>query len=68
MADGRRQGYYNLFKLTRRAAVLRENIDFYNNRRYQKERQRLQKDIQDASAVFNKAWLEQRIAELRPSA
>jgi hypothetical protein len=68
MADGRRQGYYNLFKLTRRAAVLRENIDFYNNRRYQKEWQRLQKDIQDASAVFNKAWLEQRIAELRPSA
>ena len=66
MADGRRQGYYNLFKLTRRAAVLRENTGYYNHRRYHKEWQRLQKDTQEAAAVFNKAWLQQKIAELEP--
>ncbi|MEQ8705902.1 MAG: hypothetical protein RIC19_18380 [Phaeodactylibacter sp.] len=64
MADGRRQGYYNLFKLTRRAAVLRENKGYYNHRRYQREWQRLQKDTHETEAVFNKAWLSERVAEL----
>lgn len=65
MADGRRQGYYNLFKLARRAAMLRENEGYYNHRRYQRDWQRLQKDTNEAEAVFNKAWLQQKIAELQ---
>ena len=65
MADGQRQGYYNLFKLTRRAAILQENKDYYNYRRYQREWQRLQDDSNSAEAIFNKSWLQQKIAELR---
>lgn len=65
MADGRRQGYYNLFKLTRRAALLRENQGYYSKHRYQREWQRLAEDTATAEAVFNKAWLRQKIKELR---
>ncbi len=65
MADGRRQGYYNLFKLTRRAALLRENQGYYPQHRYEREWQRLAADTKAAEAVFNKAWLQQKIEELR---
>lgn len=66
MADGRRQGYYNLFKLTRRAGLLRENRNIYSNSRYQREWKRLQRDIKEAPAVFNKDWLQRKIKELQP--
>lgn len=64
MADDRRQGYHNLFKLTRRAATLRYNRGYYADDRYQRDLQRLQKDIAQAEAIFNKSWLEKKLAEL----
>ncbi|NBC07468.1 MAG: hypothetical protein GVY26_09775 [Bacteroidetes bacterium] len=64
MADDRRLGYHNLFKLTRRAATLRYNQGYYAEARYTKELQRLQRDIGQAKAIFNKGWLLERVEEL----
>jgi hypothetical protein len=65
MADDRRLGYHNLFKLARRAATLRYNKGYYSKVRYQKDLERLQQDIGEAKAVFNKGWLVERVEELR---
>jgi len=64
MADDRRLGYHNLFKLTRRAALLRCNQGYYSSNKYQKELQRLKSDMEAAKAVFNKGWLAEKVREL----
>ena len=64
MADLRRQGYYNLFTLTRRAAQLRSNLDYFSTDRSRKELQKLQESITRAGAIFNKGWLLEKVEEL----
>ncbi|MCB0554205.1 MAG: hypothetical protein KDD02_11690, partial [Phaeodactylibacter sp.] len=64
MADLRRQGYYNLFMLTRRAAQLRSNLDYFSTDRSRKELQKLQESITRAGAIFNKGWLLEKVEEL----
>ena len=64
MADVRREGYYNLFKLTRRAANLRANMGYYTKDKCQKELLKLQRGIESAGAVFNKSWLLEKVENL----
>ncbi|MCB0572280.1 MAG: hypothetical protein KDC66_21080 [Phaeodactylibacter sp.] len=64
MADVRRQGYYNLFMLTRRAASLRFNLGYYSTERSRREMARLQNAIGKADAIFNKGWLQEKVASL----
>ena len=64
MADVRREGYHNLFKLTRRAANLRANIGYYTKEKSKKELLRLQHGIEKAGAIFNKTWLMEKIEHL----
>ena len=61
MADVRREGYYNLFKFTRRAANLRANIAYYSKDKRRKELLKLQRGIDKAGAVFNKSWLLEKV-------
>ncbi|MCB0615825.1 MAG: hypothetical protein KDC75_21055, partial [Phaeodactylibacter sp.] len=60
-ADVRREGYYNLFKFTRRAANLRANIAYYSKDKRRKELLKLQRGIDKAGAVFNKSWLLEKV-------
>lgn len=64
MADVRRQGYYNLFMLTRRAATLRYNLGYYSPDRSRRELQKLQAGIRKAAAIFNKGWLLEKVGAL----
>lgn len=64
MADGRRQGYYNLFKLTRRAAQIREQRNYARPQALRRQLDQLQTAVQRSNAIFNKAWLEEKIGEL----
>lgn len=64
LADSRRTGYYNLFRLTRRAAHLKANLQYWNTTKCQREWSRLQEDIEDGKTIFNKAWLVQQLHKL----
>ena len=64
MADSRRTGYYNLFKFTQRAARIRAHIGFSNTQKLEKDLQKLKMDMQNAEAIFNKSWLEEKMGDL----
>ena len=64
MADVRREGYHNLFKLTRRAATLRANLGYYTKEKSRKELIKLQRSIDRAGAIFNKSWLLEKVENL----
>ena len=64
MADSRRTAYYNLFKFTQRAARIRALKGYHSSEKLKRELEKLTKDIQEAEAIFNKSWLEEKIGEL----
>ncbi|MCG8329387.1 MAG: hypothetical protein MI974_16955 [Chitinophagales bacterium] len=64
MADVRRQGYHNLFKLTRRAAFIRLNLTYSKPDKSQKELRKLKEDIAESDAIFNKSWLEEKVMKI----
>ena len=64
MSDSRRVGYANLFRLTRRTAQVKANVGFVSMEKTQKELKKLEKDIKESKAIFNKSWLEEKIKEL----
>lgn len=64
MANSKREGYYNLFKLTRKAAQIRSDLDYEAKEKLLRSLQRLQEEIRQADAIFNQGWLEERVAEL----
>lgn len=64
MADFRKQGYYNLFRYTRRAAQIKANQPFRPAADTQRALAKLKHDIAAADAIFNKAWLAEKVEEL----
>jgi len=64
MADQRRMGYYNLFKLTRKAAQIRMDQGYLPREKIRKELDRLTQEIVNSGAIFNKDWLKERVAAL----
>jgi len=64
MSDGMRKGYYNLFKLTKRCALIRTNRSFYSAERYLKEVKQLERAFQNTPAIFNRSWLEGKLQDL----
>lgn len=64
MADIRRQGYYNLFKLTRRAAYLRHRLGYLSSERALLELDKIKKSMTKGGTIFNRSWLEEKIQDL----
>lgn len=64
LAQSRRQGYYNLFKLTHKAAHLRQQLDYITDERARQELKRLKKALERDTAVFNRSWLLDKVDEL----
>lgn len=64
MADGKRQGYYNLFKLTRKAAQIRNDLDYESKEKLEQALRRLQLEIGRSDAIFNQGWLEEKVEAL----
>lgn len=65
MSDGMRRGYNNLFKLTKRFALIRSNRGFYSKERYQKELKQAEKALANTNGVFNRSWLEGKMKLLK---
>ncbi len=64
LADFRRSGYANLFQLTRRAAHLKQEMEYQEAPKLQRKLKKLKQELQSAEAVFNKGWLEKKVMEL----
>lgn len=62
MADSRRSGYYHLFRLTRRLSRLRDQSGYLPDEQFQLNLQKIKSDMEQAPSVFNRLWLEQKIA------
>lgn len=64
LADSRRNGYYHLFRLTRRIARLRAQIAYSRADQVRQSLAKIKEDIQQTQAIFNRAWLEKKIKML----
>lgn len=64
LADSRRNGYYHLFRLTRRIARLRAQIAYTPAERTVQSLTKIKKDVQQTEAIFNRAWLEKKMEDL----
>ncbi|MBK7870182.1 MAG: hypothetical protein IPJ74_05575 [Saprospiraceae bacterium] len=64
LADSNREGHHNLFKFTRRTAQIRAKLGYETDEKLHKQLVKLQEDIIKAGAIFNKAWLLEKVNEL----
>ncbi len=64
MADTRKDAYHNLFKFTKRVALLRSEIPFTEKRKLRQTLSKLEKDIENSAFIFNQLWLESKVGEL----
>lgn len=64
LAGVQRDGHANLFRFTKRAAQIRTRLGYTNNEKLQKQLEKLQQDIANAKALFNRDWLMEKIEEL----
>lgn len=64
LADTRRIGYYNMFKIARKAAYLRSRLDYLKREKAQAELQKIRTEMEQTQEVFNRAWLEEKLDEL----
>ncbi len=64
MANSQRDGHYNLFKFTRRAAQIRSRLGYEKGEKLFSQLKKLQEDIAAAGAIMNKGWLLEKMQEL----
>lgn len=67
MTDARRDGYYHLFRLTRRAAHIRSRLGYDKKEKTEKDLQRLRRELKSSGAIFNQSWLEAKMDEIAKS-
>lgn len=64
MTDARREGYYHLFRLTRRAAHIRSRLGYEKKEKTKKDLKRLKQEVEASGAIFNQPWLEAKVEEI----
>lgn len=64
MSENFRKGYYNLFRLTRKAAYLRSRLDYLSADKAQQELERLKDSLAKTNDVFSRAWLDTKLKGL----
>ncbi|NRB61745.1 MAG: hypothetical protein HRU40_01720 [Saprospiraceae bacterium] len=65
MSDTRRLGYYNLFRLTRKTALLRTRFPYLKKEKANRELDKIMEEIGSTDEVFNRSWLVKKINDLR---
>lgn len=63
----RKQGFYNLLKYTKRAAQIKNKLEYINRNKLLKQLENLKKAIAHADTIFNHTWLNTKIKELEKS-
>ncbi len=61
LAEGRRLGYANLFRLTRKAAQLRSRLSYEPTQRIREELLRLKIELEQVDSLVNRSWLEAKL-------
>ncbi|MBK7223450.1 MAG: hypothetical protein IPH94_19750 [Saprospiraceae bacterium] len=64
LADVRRVGYYNMFKIARKAAQLKSRLDYLKPDKAKAELEKIKKDMRQTADIYNRSWLEEKVAEL----
>lgn len=64
LADARKSGYANLFRLTKRATKVRAKKGFIDKISFQKEIDKLKRDYENAGNIFYKRWLGKKIDQI----
>lgn len=64
LSEIKRKGNEQTIKLVRKAFQLKLEAPFQNRIKTQKEVQNLQEEIKDATILFNKEWLGQKVREI----
>lgn len=64
MADTRKDAYHNLFRFTKRVALLRSEIPYTSQEKIQNTLKKLKVDIGKTAIIFNQSWLESKVADL----
>lgn len=65
LSDFQKKGYFNLLKFTRRAFRLKMNKGIIKPSKWKHSFALLERDLQAADTLFNRSWLEKRVAALR---
>jgi hypothetical protein len=66
LSDFQKKGYFNLLKFTRRAFKLKLSKGYTASSKWQRDFAKLTQEMTEAETVFNKTWLEDKMAELNP--
>ena len=64
MSENFRKGYYNLFRLTRKAAYLRSRLDYLSADKARLELDRIRESLVKTTDVFSRAWLDEQLNAL----
>ncbi len=64
ISDFRRKGFSNLIKFARRAFQLKIDAEYMKKEKFEKELQKLQRDIAASDTIFNLSWLKGKVEEL----
>lgn len=64
MSENFRKGYNNLFRLTRKAAHLRSQLDYLSTDKARQELLRIKENLSKTGDVFSRAWLESKLDSL----
>jgi len=67
LTDFQRKGYFNLLKFARKAFKLKLSKDYVAPAKWQRDFEKLTVEMAGAETVFNKTWLEDKMAELNPA-
>ncbi len=64
LTDFQKKGYLNLLKYTRRTFRLKVGKGILSRSRWQADLEKLRSEVTEAEAIFNKAWLEEKLTNL----
>ncbi|WP_143473684.1 hypothetical protein [Flavilitoribacter nigricans] len=64
MSDARREGFYHLFRMTRRAAHIRSRLGYDKKEKTAKDLDRLKRELETTGGILNQSWLEAKMDEI----
>ncbi len=63
-SDGRKEGFFNLLRFTKRAFQIKMNLPYQNKEKSSVAFQKLQKNITSSTTIFNRSWLLEKMMEI----
>lgn len=64
MASSLKKGYYEVFRITRRLAKIKNELAYSSKEKQQQSLQKVVAELKKTQVVFNKHWLEGKVKEL----